>query len=601
MAGEKITLGDAVVKSNTARKLFDIDGNEIKVGIIASSFNSLSGLDANVESGDLPGESNPFNYDTPISIINDSNNSLSNDEGRALAQIVHDVAPGAELFFHSIFDSNDFANEESFSEAVSALVGQGVDVIVEDAIVQAPFLQDGKAAKAIEDAIDKGVTFVSAAGNNGGISYESVFDNSGEEFAIEDNNFQLHDFDTGEGVDVFQDIEVTEEGTLIRPLVSWDEAIGEVNSEHILFLVNTPELPNENNIVGISIPPGESDINEPISEISYAPKKGEELYFVAARPVDADNSETSFFKWISSANGLSRTTKYEYIDESANNQTVYGQSNAPSSITVGATDIENPQQIRSYSSRGGSPIIFDSEGNRLAKFDSRSKPEVYAPDGVETNFPTDSEFALFNGTSAAAPHIAGIVALMLERAGGSGSLSPEEIRTILQNTALPVESEQTDAGLAQADQATINSFNTEYIGTDENDFIDGSEDADNFYGKNGNDIFQGYGGSDYFLGEQGNDVLSGGSGNDVLVGGEGYNYLEGGGEKDTFVLETNGTAVIPDFEIDNDTLAITGIEDSSSLSFSDVGNDYTLVENGESTLAFLSGTIESENINITYI
>jgi Ca2+-binding RTX toxin-like protein len=109
------------------------------------------------------------------------------------------------------------------------------------------------------------------------------------------------------------------------------------------------------------------------------------------------------------------------------------------------------------------------------------------------------------------------------------------------------------------------------------------------------------GGSDYLLGEQGDDNLLGGDGNDVLVGGEGYNILEGGAEKDTFVLDTSGVATISDFEIDNDTLAIAGLENTSDLNFSISDDNSTLIESGGNTLASLSGITESDNIEITYV
>jgi hypothetical protein len=99
------TSGDIAIKGNVARQLFGLDGKGIRVGIISNSFNSLSGLSENVKSGDLPGKANPFGYRQPVTILADTDEPLS-DEGRALGQIVHDIAPGAELFFHTFTEEN---------------------------------------------------------------------------------------------------------------------------------------------------------------------------------------------------------------------------------------------------------------------------------------------------------------------------------------------------------------------------------------------------------------------------------------------------------------------------------------------------------------
>jgi subtilisin family serine protease len=556
MTGKVTTQGDQILKADIARQLFGLDGKGIKVGIISDSFNSLSGLSENVKSGDLPGNANPFGYRQPVTILADSNKPLS-DEGRALGQIIHDIAPGAELFFHTFTqeDRDDlFSDEESFAKAVSTLTAAGVDIIVEDAVIPASLLQDGKAAKAIEAAINQGVVVVSAAGNNGGISYESVF-RPGAEFELEGLQFQAHDFDPTDGVDFFQNINLPQENTLISPLFGWDDPIGEIKTEYVQFLVNTPELPNPDNIVAVSGATSESAVDVPLQVLGYAPEKDEQLYFVIAKVGDDVSKKPTFIKWVSGANGADRKIDYEYIDEDANNKSVYGYSNAPSSITVGATDIDNPTEVRSYSSRGGSPILFDAEGNRLANPIFRNKPEIYAPDGVATNFPIDSPLAEFFGTSASAPHIAGIVALMLDRA--DGNLTPEEIRTRIQDTALSIEE---GSGLVQADRAVIESFVSEEIGSDFTDFLHGTNSADNIYGNKGADLLRGCGGQDYLVGGDGIDILLGDNGNDVLDGGKDNDILIGGKGADRFVLRPgDGQDKILDYRHREDFFILEGL------------------------------------------
>ena len=159
-------------------------------------------------------------------------------------------------------------------------------------------------------------------------------------------------------------------------------------------------------------------------------------------------------KWISTANGADRTTQYEYLNSFA---TIFGQANSRDAITVGAADSNDGlPEARSNSSASSVPILFDTEGERLRSPENRQKPDIFAPDGVSTTFETPSPFNPFDGTSAAAPHIAGIVALMQQKAGGARSLSTEQTRDILKSSAIPVlspEGKIERAGFVQADWA----------------------------------------------------------------------------------------------------------------------------------------------------
>lgn len=600
MTGKVTSHGDRAMRSDIARELFEVDGTGIKIGIVSTSFNALNGLDADVKSGDLPGEKNPSGKTVPVSILKDLNNTspLGNDEGRALAQIIHDIAPGAEIYFHSVVENEGEnsleINEEGFTNAVSSLIAEDVDIIVDDSVIPAPIFQDGVAAEAVQKATDEGIIFVTAAGNNGNIAYESEF-RPGETFSIGENTFEAHDFDPGAGVDIFQNIEVTEDGTGIRPLLSWDEPIGNVGSGYTMFLLNSPELPsleNIDNIASISVPPSLSANDDPLRTFYYPPEKDETLYLLIAREA-INPPEADTIKWVSLANGLDRTTNYEYVDNESMNRTVIGQANAPTAISVGASDVNNPQEVRTYTSRGGSPILFDTEGNRLSSPVLREKPEIFAPDGVETTFSPETGFNPFEGTSASAPHVAGVVALMLERAG---EISPEDMRSILQKTSLPV-SENT--GFVQADNAIIGSFISEDRGTENSDILQGSEEADNLYGQQGNDILLGENGKDYLTGGSGADILLGGEDNDVLLGDGGKNILSGGTGKDTFWLNLTGFSLITDFEIEKDSLAFSEIENTHNITFSQMGGDTLINYSGESIAMILGAEVDA-NLDITF-
>jgi subtilisin family serine protease len=136
----------------------------------------------------------------------------------------------------------------------------------------------------------------------------------------------------------------------------------------------------------------------------------------------------------------------------------------------------SPALLESYSSEGGEPILFDTSGSRLATPEIRLKPDLVGPDGVNTSFfgqtlasigvgddstvsecRNDASYPNFFGTSAAAPHLAGGAALLLQ---ASPALRPAQIYDALRLSAAPMGAPvpnfhsgygfvQIDAALAQ--------------------------------------------------------------------------------------------------------------------------------------------------------
>lgn len=126
---------------------------------------------------------------------------------------------------------------------------------------------------------------------------------------------------------------------------------------------------------------------------------------------------------------------------------VFGHKGAAGAIAVAAYAYTSPFSQQSpfapafepFSSPGPVTIAFDAADRRLASPETRKKPDLAAPDGVDTSFFGDGDddasgFPNFFGTSAAAPHAAGAAALLLQRAGGPGRLTPQQVRSMLQTT-----------------------------------------------------------------------------------------------------------------------------------------------------------------------
>ena len=143
----------------------------------------------------------------------------------------------------------------------------------------------------------------------------------------------------------------------------------------------------------------------------------------------------------------------------------------PNDTQTPAIDLSpcSPACLNDFSSAGGIPIYFDRFGTRLGTPQVRQVPSVTGPDGGNTTFflsdssyddddgdglnspfstfisgldnPLD-EYPNFFGTSASAPHVAAVAALMLDKNSG---LTVEQIRTTLQQTARPISLRFTSA------------------------------------------------------------------------------------------------------------------------------------------------------------
>ncbi len=167
--GTVTTQGDKALRSDLVRLGYGIGGAGVKIGVLSDSYNTLTNTD--VTNGDLPGVGNPFGNTTPVQVVKEYPYGPRNDEGRAMLQIIHDIAPKATLAFRTGFvTANDFA------KGIRELEEAGCDIITDDiTYVTEPFFGDGVVSKAVDDVADLGVSYFTAAGNFGSKSYEGIF------------------------------------------------------------------------------------------------------------------------------------------------------------------------------------------------------------------------------------------------------------------------------------------------------------------------------------------------------------------------------------------------------------------------------------------
>ena len=422
--------GDPAQRSDLARQAFDVGGTGSTIGVLSDSFDCRDGYAFDIGLGDLP---------SGVDLLDDAA-CPNSDEGRAMAQIVHDVAPGAELAFHTAFNG-----EADFAQGILELAAAGANIIVDDVIyVLEPMFQDGLVAQAVDHVAAAGVSYFSAAGNSGRKAYEARFDGSGIPGVF---GGELHDFDPGPGVDTRLEIEQDDYTTYV---MQWRDPYFSVSGE--------PGAQTDLDICFYSPPGSEGPVGcaaddnlsgDPVEVAGIAGARAVEISIEKSSGPSPDPVKLVMFGSISFTESYTGTHA----------GTLYGHANAKGATAVGASAYfltaafgENPPVLNHYSSAGGTPILFDTAGN--AVLDVRDKPELTAPDGGNNTFfgvywDTDN-WPNFFGTSAAAPHAAGVAALLRE---ADPSLTPDEITIVLQDTAVDIVERET--GGFGGERATI--------------------------------------------------------------------------------------------------------------------------------------------------
>jgi hypothetical protein len=338
--------------------------------------------------------------------------------------------------------------QADFAQGIRELVDSGCDVVVDDVIYFAEAMfQDDNVAQAADYAKAHGVAYFSAAGNQARQSYEAAYRDSGS---------GTHDFDPGPGVDVLLDATFYPGTTYF--ILQWDDPFFSISG-----------APGAATDLDIELYAGGAPTG--LGSWNANPGGDPVEIFGANLPGSSPASVQILIRhWSGPVPGRVKLVWFGdmTLDEYAtSSSTIYGHANAAGAEAVGAAYYretpafgQSPPIQEAYSSAGATPILFDTLGNRLAAPEVRVKPGIVAPDGGDTTFfwggydPDGTTWPNFFGTSAAAPHAAGVAALMLDQ---TSTLSPAAIYGILRATALDMDvpgfDDDTGYGLIQADAA----------------------------------------------------------------------------------------------------------------------------------------------------
>jgi subtilisin family serine protease len=461
-SGEVISEGvqqlDAGEGPGEAREKFPVDGSGVTVGILSDSFDSAKeAADGSgpvethaledEESGDLPGPESPCANKEAVGVLDEFKGKEAADEGRGMAQIVHDVAPGAKIKFATAFKPAMFG----FAENIGKLAKAGAQVIADDVFYfEEPFFQNGPVAVAVDEAVKSGVAYFSAAGN------DNLTDPEGHEIASWEtpkfrnagscppevqslsgfNAGHCLDFDPGAGVDKTFGIKVEPESALTVDL-QWDEPWFGVETDLDAFLLNAGgqliELEASDNI----------NSQQPTEILQWVNSSSstQTVQLVLNRFVGTQPRLK--LGLLENGSGVAATEYPKSTGEDVVGPTIFGHSGSASAVSVGAMRFSSKAAPEKYSSRGPvrhdfGPVNGGEEPAAPIAPEILSKPDVVATDcGLTTFFASFAKGAgwRFCGTSAAAPHAAGVAALMFDE---ESTAKPVEIRAALQSGASEV-------------------------------------------------------------------------------------------------------------------------------------------------------------------
>jgi hypothetical protein len=464
-SGAIVSEGDTQLNALAAREANGVDGSGVTVGILSDSFNQATEASDgsgdpiatkaadDVKSADLPGVGNECGTTAPVLVLkNEKNAAEASDEGRAMAQIVHDLAPAAHLDFASAFNG-----EPAFAKSIKELATAGAKVIADDVFYfEEPFFQDGPVAVAVNEVVEDGVTYFSAAGNDNLLdpsgehdtaSWETpVYRDSGScppavEARAGANGFHCLDFNPDpEKADRTFGIKV-EPGSELTIDLQWDEPWNGVATDLDAYLLNAAGF-----LVQESREANVETTQMPVEVLSWANEGGtsKTVQLVVNRAL-GEASPRVKLALLENGSGVEATEYPRSSGEDVVGPTIFGHSGAASAISVAALPFNSKSQPEPYSSRG--PVIHGFgpvEGTEVAPplgppEEIISKPDLAATDCGKTTFFASfaAGFWRFCGTSAAAPHAAAVAALMLD---AEPAAEPEAVRTALEGSAAPVGS-----------------------------------------------------------------------------------------------------------------------------------------------------------------
>lgn len=446
---------DSPLRSDQARELFGIDGSGVTVGIISDSFDLLDDPTSwadDVASGALPGPGNPCGRTIPVEVLHDHPYG-GGDEGRAMAQLVHGIAPGAKLLFASTGVS-----ELEMAARVDELVAAGADVIVDDISWSSELsYQQGFLSQAINLAREAGVAYFTSAGNANAVGSRGASTGlpigswqttayrpmacpawvlDGPEDPLTGTEYDCLDFDptADDGVQTPYDtlsMLGAADGTTV-PLMavgSVGEPIFGATTDYEWRFYEVDAVSGEPRMIGPGLPRF-SPLHPNFAGVVDLPSGGEIRMVMVRKGHDPGARLPAVYTFF--MRGGSAIAERAHLGDGVRDwvgEAPFGHGADGSAVAIASLAWDEPDTVREYSSLGPAtllfePVILPPVAEPAARLDAPllvDTPRLAAVDGTQTTFFGQDEGDeqpeyRFYGTSAAAPNAAAVAALALSYA-----------------------------------------------------------------------------------------------------------------------------------------------------------------------------------------